>query len=175
MIRDAELADTAAIAKVQVDSWRSTYSGMIPQDFLDALSYEHRAAVWRTILSDQSDRQFVFVAEDPDKNIFGFAAGGHVECCDLDYEGELSSIYLLESHQRMGIGSLLTAKLAKRLLEEGIRSMLVWALEASPSRLFYEALGAALVSEREIIIGGTQLKEVAYGWPDLKSVALLAD
>ena len=45
-------------------------------------------------------------------------------------------------------------------------------LSGSPSRLFYEALGAVQVSERSIIIGDAALTEVAYGWADLNLVAL---
>ena len=30
MIREASLADAMAIAKVQVDSWQSTYAGIVP-------------------------------------------------------------------------------------------------------------------------------------------------
>jgi L-amino acid N-acyltransferase YncA len=172
LIREASPADAMAVAKVQVESWRSTYAGIVPQDYLDALSYEQRATVWSTILSNATGRQFVFVAEDLDKNVVGFASGGRMECRDSEYKGELSAIYLLQSHQRMGTGSLLTARIAKRLLDEGINSMLVWVLAANPSRPFYEALGARQVSERDITIGGTELKEVSYGWPDLNLVAL---
>ena len=50
--------------------------------------------------------------------------------------------------------------------------MLVWVLAVSPFRLFYEALGATQVSEREITIGGAALTEVAYGWADLNIVAV---
>jgi hypothetical protein len=34
IIREAELYDAAAIAIVHVDSWRSTYRGIIPEDYL---------------------------------------------------------------------------------------------------------------------------------------------
>ncbi|MCH7737535.1 MAG: GNAT family N-acetyltransferase [Chloroflexi bacterium] len=175
MIREASPADAMAVAKVQVDSWRSTYPGIVPQDYLDALSYEQRATVWSTILSTATGRQFVFVAEDPDRNIVGFASGGRAKWSDSDYEGELSAIYLLESHQHKGLGRLLTARLARHLLDEDINSMLAWVLAANPSRPFYEALGARQVSERDITIGGTKLKEVSYGWPDLNLVALFED
>ena len=36
MIREANLADAMAIAMVQVDSWRTTYAGIVPQEYLDA-------------------------------------------------------------------------------------------------------------------------------------------
>lgn len=43
--------------------------------------------------------------------------------------------------------------------------MLVWVLADNRlGRGFYEALGATLVTERPVEIGGTSLLEVAYGW-----------
>ncbi len=173
-IREASLADAMVIGKVQVDSWRSTYAGIVPRAYLDMLSYEHRATIWRTILSDTSVRQFVYVAEDHGGNVVGFASGGHERCGDPSYEGELYAIYLLESHQRMGLGRLLTSKIAERLLEGDIHSMLAWVLAANPTRPFYEALGATQLSERNITIGGAALTEVAYGWADISFLALPA-
>ncbi len=39
-LREANVLDAAAIAKVHVDSWRTTYAGVVPEDFLAQLSYE---------------------------------------------------------------------------------------------------------------------------------------
>jgi hypothetical protein len=49
--------------------------------------------------------------------------------------------------------------------------MLVWVFAANPCRAFYEALGGRYVREQEITIGGAQLREVAYGWSDLRGLA----
>jgi hypothetical protein len=52
-----------------------------------------------------------------------------------------------------------------------MNSMLVWVLRDNPSRGFYEALGGEYVREQAITIGGANLIELAYGWPD--TMALL--
>jgi hypothetical protein len=39
-VREANPTDAAAIAKVHVDSWRTTYKSIVPDDFLANLSYE---------------------------------------------------------------------------------------------------------------------------------------
>lgn len=41
-IRRAKLDDAQGIAKVHVNSWRTTYKDIIPNDFLDNLSVEQR-------------------------------------------------------------------------------------------------------------------------------------
>lgn len=45
-IREAIVSDAKGIAKVHVDSWRTTYKGIIPDDFLNNLSYEQRTKLW---------------------------------------------------------------------------------------------------------------------------------
>jgi hypothetical protein len=41
-IREATIADVAAIAKVHAESWRTTYKGLLPDDYLANLTYEQR-------------------------------------------------------------------------------------------------------------------------------------
>jgi L-amino acid N-acyltransferase YncA len=167
LIREAEITDAAAIAKVHVASWRTTYVGIIPTDYLAGLSHEQREQEWRRALSKPAELESVYVAEDTIGNVIGFAWGGPERSGHPVYKGELFAIYLLEGHQRQGVGKQLLSGVAKRFLQQGVQSMLVWVLADNPSRRFYEALGGQLVSEQKITIGGLDLLEVAYGWPDI--------
>ena len=96
------------------------------QEYLDSLSYDQREALWRDILS--STEEFTYVAEDDDGTVIGFAWGGPENGGDPIYEGELYAIYLLERHQRKGVGRQLTSAVAKHLLQDDLHSMLVWVL-----------------------------------------------
>ncbi|WP_306428702.1 hypothetical protein [Robertmurraya siralis] len=40
IIREATLSDAEGIAKVHVDSWRTTYKGIVSDVFLEQLSYK---------------------------------------------------------------------------------------------------------------------------------------
>jgi hypothetical protein len=42
VIREAAPADAPGIARVHVDTWRTTYQGIVPDQFLARLSYEAR-------------------------------------------------------------------------------------------------------------------------------------
>jgi GNAT superfamily N-acetyltransferase len=175
LIREAEITDAAAIAKVHVDSLRMTYISIVPTAYLAGLSHEQREQEWRRTLSKPAEREFVYIAEDTTGNVIGFAWGGAERGGYPVYKGELFAIYLLEEYQRQGVGKHLLSWVAKRFLQQGIQSMLVWVLADNPSRRFYEALGGQLASEQEITIGGLNLLEVAYGWPDISSLrAVLA-
>jgi hypothetical protein len=48
-IREATMTDVAAIARVHVESWRTTYKGLLPDDYLANLTYEQREPRWREI------------------------------------------------------------------------------------------------------------------------------
>jgi hypothetical protein len=50
-IRPAELRDAHGIAIVHVLSWQAAYRGIVPDEFLRALSIETREARWRELLS----------------------------------------------------------------------------------------------------------------------------
>lgn len=164
-IRKARLNDASGIARVQVDSWRSTYRGIVPDHYLDGMSYQQREEMWRGMLKLAGVRP-VYVAEERE-GIVGFAAGGRERTNHPEYQGELYAIYLLKSHQRQGIGGQLVHSIATELQGAHVHSMLIWVLADNPSRRFYEALGGVPVQQQPIDIGGTTLTEIAYGWRNL--------
>jgi hypothetical protein len=94
LIREAEITDAAAIARVHVDSWRTTYVGIVPTDHLAGLSYEQREQEWHRTLSIPTGLEFVYVAEDTAGNVIGFAWGGPERSGHPVYKGELFAIYL---------------------------------------------------------------------------------
>ena len=169
IVREANESDVPMIARVHVDTWRTTYSGIMPENVLTKLSYEKREQGWRQILSSAADSgQFLYVAEDESKQIVGFASGGPERTGDSIYKGELNAIYILRAYQRQGIGRRLTSAVAERLAQADIYSMLVWVLADNPSFRFYEAIGGQKVYEKPIERGGIILNEVAYGWTDTR-------
>lgn len=169
-IRPATTDDAAGIAKVHVDSWRTTYAGAMPDDFLAGLTYERRTENWRRVLGEWADTNFTYVAE-VEGEIVGFVSGGPLREADKipGYTGELYAIYLLESAQGKGLGRQLFEALVEDLIERGHESMLLWVLRDNPSgRGFYEKMGGEVVSEKTFELGGKELVEVRYGWKDIR-------
>jgi GNAT superfamily N-acetyltransferase len=167
-IRMATVSDVTAITRVQVDSWRTTYKGIVPDDYLANLSYAHRTRLWHEVVT--ASGSLVYVAEAADGNVVGFAAGGRERSGDPVYRGELYAIYLLEGWQRRGIGRRLIMAFVGGLIAAGFTSLLVWVLAENPSRRFYEALGGQQVRQKLGTTGGVQLVEVAYGWLDVHTI-----
>jgi GNAT superfamily N-acetyltransferase len=141
VIREAQAKDARAIAHVHVDSWRTTYEGIVSSEFLTSLSYEQRERLWNNALSSPATQSFIHVAETSDGEVVGFVSAGPERQGDDTYKGEIYALYLLHSHQRRGIGRLLFKASLGELHQRGITSLLIWVLAANPSRKFYEALG----------------------------------
>lgn len=164
LIRKAELEDVAGIAKVHVDSWRTTYKRIVPVSFLESLSYEEREQIWKSGI----ERNQVYIAEDEKEQIVGFASGGEERTGKYDaYKGELYAIYLLEGQQGRGTGRKLFQAVVDDLKEKQLNSMLIWALADNPACRFYEKLGGKKIDAAEIELDGKKLDEVAYGWDEL--------
>ena len=169
MIRPALPKDAAEIARVHVESWRSSYRGLLADEFLDSLSEAGYTDRWRRVIGDGASR--VFVVEEPVGLITGFASGGRERAGESGFEGELYAIYIVAESQRKGYGRDLVRMMAAALREKGLRDMIVWVLrDNAPAREFYERLGGAYVRSQPITIGTTTLEEVSYGWPSLDEI-----
>jgi GNAT superfamily N-acetyltransferase len=169
-IRAAQISDAPGISRVHIDSWRSTYRGIVPDQVLDGLDYERNTIRQRETLSDLGEMKCFLVAVTTAGQIVGFAIGGPNRSEDTGYGGELYGIYLLKEYQGQGIGRALVASVADWLLNRGYGSMLVWVLDENPAKHFYQALGGKFVSRKKIDIGGALLEEVSYGWGDLNNL-----
>ena len=168
MIRPALPVDAAEIARVHVDSWRTSYRGLLADDFLESLSEAGYTERWRRVIGDGTSR--VFVVEEPE-GIVGFASGGRERAGESGFEGELYAIYIVAGSQRLGHGRELVRAMAAALRDMGLSDMIVWVLRDNvPAREFYERLGGSYVRSQPITIGATTLEEMCYGWRSLDDI-----
>jgi len=166
-IRKAVLADAKGIAKVHVDSWKTTYDNIVPAEYLNRLSYESREQLWKNSIPNGG----VYVAETSVGEIVGFASGGKERTGRYpNYVGELYAIYILKEYQGNGLGRLLVKPLIEELEFQNISTMLVLVLEDNSSRLFYEALGAERIDTIEVEFSGKKLNELVYAWSDIRNI-----
>jgi GNAT superfamily N-acetyltransferase len=168
MIRPATLTDASAIARVHVSSWRSSYEGLLPDDFLASLSEANYSERWKRVIADGTSK--VYVAED-EGDVVGFASGGRERAGETGYEGELYAIYVLDEAQGRGFGRDLVRATVGGLRALGLGDMIIWVLrDNQPARGFYERLGGVYVRSQPITIGTATLQEVSYGWRRLEDV-----
>ncbi len=164
-IRPATPEDAQGIARVHIETWLTTYRGLMPDSVLEKLSVERQTEKWDASL--RTPRTSTVVAVE-DGQIVGFVSFGPEPGNDFRYQGELYAIYILESYQRKGIGRMLVRAAAEGLLAHDFPNMMLWVLSTNPARAFYEKLGGKFLRDRTVEFNGVPLREAAYGWDDLK-------
>jgi ribosomal protein S18 acetylase RimI-like enzyme len=166
-IREATISDAYGIAKVQVDTWRTTYVNIVPDDYLANMSYDKRKDIWANIIQTKN----VYVAENDAGEIVGFASGGKAINGEYEnYPGELTAIYILQEYQGRGIGRLLVKEVTRTIEKLGYQSMIIFVLKDNQAKYFYESLGGKAIDEVEITIGDKPLKEIVYAWDDIRLI-----
>jgi len=157
-IREATAVDLVALARLHVETWNATYPGVRSKP-----TYEIRERQWREAFAVTDGTWFCFVIERCDGQLIGFAKGTRND--HPEFSGELNKIYLLREYQCLGLGRRLVGHVARRVLSQGISSMILFAEPQNPSCAFYEALGAERLRDAAGRFHG------AYGWRDLRRLA----
>lgn len=169
-IRPAGPDDIMMIASVIVETWRSTFRGLISDAFLDAMSIEEQAVrhARRMRVADV----FHLVAVDMSTNrVIGFANYGKARSMPPRFDRELYALYILKQFQGAGIGSALVRSVAAHCRELGGASLFAWVLSSNPNRAFYERLGAIAVGQGQVSLGGDNHDQTAYRWDNLAKLA----
>ncbi|PKM73295.1 MAG: N-acetyltransferase [Firmicutes bacterium HGW-Firmicutes-16] len=149
--------DIDEISSIYALSWKTAYRGIIPDDFLDAIS-ETR---WSPLLKAESNRLLLAIED-------GKPVGVSTYCEARDEAlkgwGEIISLYLIPSHYRKGIGSKLFSEVVDVLAEEGYSDIYLWVLEDnSAARAFYEKNGFMCSGDiNPDNIGGRAVNELRY-------------
>ena len=170
-VRKAVPTDARSISQIYVDSWRSTYAGLLPDEFLVGLDANARETRWwRHVLADAPGRHVAFVAEAHDNGVVGFASGGPARDRRFACDGEVYTLYLRDDHHGIGLGKRLFTTIAAQLVESRGPSLIVWVLGGNPARFFYEALGGKLVAHRPGTMGGARIEEIGFAWQDARTL-----
>jgi GNAT superfamily N-acetyltransferase len=170
-IRRATPGDAPAIARVRVDSWRTTYRGMIPDAYLDAMQAEASTALWDRVLTAGPNTTSVFVVENSDE-IVGFASGAQLREPKHGLDAELVAIYLRREFQHAGLGHRLVGAVVDAQRTHGATGLLTWVIAGNKgARDFYVGLGGELIVEQPFQWDGMDLIEAGYGWRDLDALA----
>jgi ribosomal protein S18 acetylase RimI-like enzyme len=167
--RQAGPDDVAAIARIEVETWRATYPGMLPDRVLVGMSERRQKGAWTGLVRYRPGD--VIVVEEAEtgagSSVVGFGNCGAQRDPTLPYVGEIFTLYVAPDAQNRGVGRQLIGALFERLIHNGKNSALIWVIRANPSRFFYEHLGGKFILTRRIRVGGEPVDAIAYGWSDL--------
>jgi L-amino acid N-acyltransferase YncA len=165
-IRLARPGDVSEVANVHVNSWRETYRGLLPEEYLAKMNFRKKIDAWQKVICD-TRRFVVFVAEDR-VGVIGFATFEAARDQEWREYGEVTSIYLLSRFKGRGIGKALLQAGMRELVRRGFQQAYCWVLQGNPSTEFYGRSGATYSGQsKDDEIGGHKIKELAYVWNNL--------
>jgi len=129
-IRHAGAADAAAIAEVHLRSHRETYVALVGEKNYWPADPMERLHQWQGLLAGEG---VVFVAVEKG-DIVGIAHS---------LGARITTLYVLASHHRCGIGRALMKQLCRTLAGRGVATASLAVLTVnSPAIAFYKSLGA---------------------------------
>ena len=163
--------DAASLAEVHVTAWRETYRDLLPAAYLAQMNTGLYARRWRRQLMAARPPEIVLAAEGRD-GLVGYCAG---QTRGEEASAEVSTLYVLQTAQKLGLGRRLLAASARVLRARGAASLSLWVLNGNtPARRFYEHLGGVAVAERAVRGWGGGFRETAYHWADIDRLARMA-
>lgn len=133
VIRQAQECDVDGLAKVHIQAWHETYTNLIDQAFLNQISIEKSKIMFAKMYKDN------IVALDGTE-VIGFAGFSSARNCNMPNCGEIFALYVLQSHQKFGIGKTLMLECINQL--KHFDAIIVWVLASNVKAIgFYEHFG----------------------------------
>lgn len=140
-VRVCEPEHAERIAALHLASWRETYRGILPDEFLDGETLPRRLRAWRLQMTLARADRLMMCAETP-AQLVGFICV-HA-AADRDWGSRIESVHVAPGCKRRGVGLALMGQ-AGEWLQRGYPRLgvYVWVVERnSPALRFYERLGA---------------------------------
>ena len=164
-IRAPVVEDADDLGRVHVRAWQGAYrNGLMPDEYLDGLSIEERASMWREWLSaTPRARSARLVAEIGSGTVEGFAMIGPADDENPD-EGELYAINVEPDYWGTGIGRALLQAATEALSASQYKTAVLWVHPGNErARAFYEREGwqpDGIDREQEVL--GVNVPETRY-------------
>jgi GNAT superfamily N-acetyltransferase len=133
-VRAGRAEDAAAIARVQVQSWRETYRGLMADQVLDDPDLPAvRERFWTTALTDERFSRNRIAVVEHDGELIGVAMSGPPENPDSPWARQLYVLYVLQRHHGSGAGAALLDAVV-----EAHESAVLWVADPNPrAQAFY--------------------------------------
>ena len=166
-IRPITARDAGALAQLHTDSWRSTYRGILRDEYLDGDIGRERRAHWQSRFQCPTSGQFGLLALCETVEVgFAFAFAG----ADARRGTLLDNLHVCPEWRGGGIGTRLLHAVAGHVMTHHPgEGLFLWVYELNArTRAFYERLGAQKVEQAEITApDGRTVAEWLYAWPKI--------
>ena len=146
--------DSQEIAKLVIDSWKTTYKGLIDDNYLNNLNIENVKNRWEEEIEKNSN---VLIYRE-NGEILGVIKYGKAE---LEKEnGEIYVLYVKPEEKRKGIGTKLVNTAKQELLKSNYKNIIVWCLDGNLiGENFYLKSGGKKQEKRVYNVNGIDVTE----------------
>lgn len=149
--RLADPSDCRALAELKGKVWNTTYAGIYPQERLRGYDVAHNERIFASIIANPAIELHIATDEG---HIVGFMTCGSLFKPRPGFQREIGLLYILQSHQRRGIGRGFFAIARERFRRDGVPRFIVAVNRLNqPALAFYRAMGGVpALEEGEQII-----------------------
>ena len=160
-IRRSTQSDLQDIAAIQIESWKDSYSDVLPAEFLAGQINQDFERHWNEIEIQNED--IVLVAEED--SLIGFVA---VWCRPIPF---IDNLHVRPSQRSKKVGSALMKAAAKELINEGHKTAYLWVFESNKKGIrFYERLGGIQKEQSMKTVFGYDVLSRKIEWDDLSLI-----
>ena len=160
-IRRATQFDLQEITTIHVESWKDTYSDVLPAEFIAGQLHRELARHWRE--TEIQNQDIVLVAQQD--SLVGFIA---VWCRPIPF---IDNLHVRPPHRSKKIGAALMTAVAQELIQKEHKTAYLWVFESNQKAIrFYERLGGAQKEQGWESIFGYEVLSRKIEWDDLATI-----
>jgi len=160
-IRHATQSDFQDIAAIHIESWKDSYSDVLPAEFLDWQINRDFIQLWDEVEIQNED--VILVAEE--NSVVGFIA---VWCRPIPF---IDNLHVRPSKRSKKFGSALMRAVAKELINQGHKTAYLWVFESNEKAIrFYERLGGIQKEQSMKTVFGYDVLSRKIEWTDLSVI-----
>lgn len=162
IIRNATINDIEEVAKLHVESWYETYSGIISQNYLENMRNNLAKRIER--MKNEFSLRTMIVATI-NNEIVGFSefVFSNEFSKDLDIDCELCGLYIKNGYKNLGLGSKMFEYVINLFKKDNKKKMGLWCVKENiPAISFYKKKGGILTTEKNFTIEDQEYSEVSF-------------
>jgi len=160
VIREANIKDIEDISKIVTNGWKTTYRGIIDNEYLDNLSYlDNSPKIEKHLMENK-----IYVHENCNsKALDGIIAIGDARTEKNNSLAEIYSLYVNLENRGKKIGTKLIECVKENVASLGKKGILVYCLAQNKKAInFYEKTGARPIGTRCKKINNKDVEEVLF-------------
>ncbi len=133
-VKKISIEDIKELSNLEYHIWRSTYRGILPDEYLDNLDINHIQEKFKNKLYDNSVETYLINSDMSSIGYFSLKYNNNVL--------EVSKLYILKNYQNIGVGSFVAEYIKAKTIEHHIDIVESWVIENNYiSENFHKKMG----------------------------------